>query len=107
MKRGTVRKGGVKMDTDLLMEAGERGIHLLFENETIAEAYRQDADRLREALAGRLEEVHFVIQHILKLRDANAARDYIAGLAPALRHMLVLLYFDLLDSRLRQHPTLH
>ncbi len=48
-----------------------------------------------------------MIQHILKLRDANAARDYIAGLAPALRYMLVLLYFDLLDSRLRQHPTLH
>lgn len=95
------------MDTDLLMEAGERGIHLLFETEAIAEAYRQDADRLREALAGRLEEVHFVIRHVLKLGDANAAREYIAGLAPALRHILVLLYFELLDSRLRQHPTLH
>lgn len=95
------------MDTDLLMEAGERGIHLLFETEAIAEAYRQDADRLRDALAGRLEEVHFVIRHVLKLGDANAAREYIASLAPALRHILILLYFELLDSRLRQHPTLH
>ena len=97
----------MKMDTDLLMETGARGIHLLFETETIAEAYRQDADHLRDALAGRLEEIHFVIRHVIKLRDANAARDYIGGLAPALRYMLVLLYFDLLDSRLRQHPTLH
>jgi len=95
------------MDADLLMETSKRGIHLLFETETIAEAYQQDADRLRDALAGRLDEVHFVIRHVLKLRDANAARAYIAGLAPALRYVLVLLYFELLDSRLRQHPTLH
>jgi hypothetical protein len=95
------------MNTDLLMEAGERGIHLLFETETIAEAYRQDADSLRHALAGRFEEIQFVIRHVLKLGDANAARAYIAGLAPALQHILVLLYFELLDSRLRQEPTLH
>jgi len=95
------------MNTDLLMEVGERGIHLLFETETIAEAYRQDADGLRHALAGRLEEIHFVIRHVMKLGDANAARDYITGLAPSLQYILVLLYFDLLDSRLRQHPTLH
>jgi hypothetical protein len=95
------------MNTDRLMEFGERGIHLLFETETIAEAYRQDADRLRHALAGRLEEVNFVIRHDLKLGDANAAREYIAGLAPALQHILVLLYFELLDSRLRRDPTLH
>jgi hypothetical protein len=95
------------MNTDLLMEAGERGIHLLFETETIAEAYRQDADRLRDALADRLEEIHFVIRHLIKLRDANTAREYIAGLAPALRHILVLLYFELLDTRLRQRPILH
>ena len=95
------------MNTDLLIAAGERGIHLLFETETIAEAYRQDADRLRDALADRLDEIHFVVRHVLNLRDANAARDYIAGLTPALRHILVLLYFELLDSRLRQRATLH
>jgi hypothetical protein len=97
----------MKMDTDRLMETGERGIHLLFDTETIAEAYRQDADRLRDALAGRLEEIHFVVRNVLKLRDANAAREYIASLAPALRHILVLLYFEVLESRLRKHPTLH
>jgi hypothetical protein len=95
------------MNTDMLMEAGERGIHLLFETETISEAFRQDADRLREALTGRTEEIHFVVRHLVKLRDANTAREYIAGLAPSLRHILVLLYFELLDSRLRQRPMLH
>ena len=95
------------MNTDLLMATGARGIHLLFETETIAEAYRQDADRLRDALAGRLEEIHFVVRHVLKLGNATAARDSIAGLAPPLQPILVLLYFELLDSRLRRHPTLH
>lgn len=95
------------MDTDMLMEAGERGIHLLFETETITEAFRQDADRLREALTDRTEEIHFVVRHLVGLRDANRAREYIAGLAPAIRHILVLLYFELLDSRLRHRPTLH
>jgi hypothetical protein len=95
------------MKTDLLLEVSERGIHLLFETETIAEAYRQDADHLRHAVAGRLDEIHFAISHVMKLSDVNAAREYISTLAPALRYILVLLYFEMLDNRLRQHPTLH
>jgi hypothetical protein len=95
------------MNTDLLIATGERGIHLLFETEAIAEAYRQDADQLRDALADRLEEIHFVVRHVSRLRDANAAREYISGLTPALRHILVLLYFEFLDSRLRERATLH
>jgi len=95
------------MDTDRLLEVGERGIHLLFETDTITEAFGQDADALRTQISGRFDEIEFAIRHVLNLPSASQARRYIQDLAPALRYILVLLYFELLDGRLRQDPQLH
>lgn len=95
------------MDPDRVLAIGERGIHLLFETEMIVEAFGQDADVLREAVDGRLEEVHEALRSISGMSSAEDGRRYIAGLEPSVRHVLVLLYFELLDGRLRQHPVLH
>lgn len=95
------------MDTDRVLDAGERGIHLLFETAEITEAFAQDAEALRAALAGREHEIRFAVQHLEDLPDVGAARRYIASLGPPVRHILVLLYFEMLDGRLRDHPVLH
>ena len=52
------------LDTDRLLDVGERGIHLLFDAETIHDAFEQDAERLRLELAGRVAEVHFAIEYV-------------------------------------------
>ncbi len=95
------------MNTDKLLEIGERGIHLLFDRQMISEAFDQDADVLREDIAGRIGEIHGAIQQLVELETPEQGQRFVARLAPSVRHVLVLLYFELLDGRLRQNPTLH
>ena len=95
------------MDTDKLLEIGARGVHLLFETPEIEAAFEQDAERLRTGLAGRHHEVQCAIDALLRLDDVEQGRRLIAGLPAEVRHVLVLLYFDLLDGHLRRAPVWH
>jgi hypothetical protein len=95
------------MDPDRVLAVGERGIHLLFETRMITEAFAQDADALRTAVDGRIEEIHEALRRIQGLPSAADGRRFVAGLDPAVRHILVLLYFELLDGRLRPHRVVH
>jgi len=95
------------VDTERLLESGERGIHLLFDNRTIAEAYAQDPVRLEGWVRSAGEEVEQAILGLLAQPDATAGRAFVAGLPAEPRSMLVLLYFELLDDRLRRRRVLH
>lgn len=95
------------MDTERLLEIGERGIHLLFDSAMINEAFGQDADALRRSLDGRFDEIHFAVAHLADLESVAQGRHFIEGLEPPVRHVVVLLYFELLDGRLRRHRVLH
>lgn len=95
------------MDTDELLEIGARGIHLLFETGEIAQAFAQDADLLRNGLAGRHAEVQSAIDALVQLDDLAAGRRLIGSLRDDIRHVLVLLYFDLLDGHLRRAQVFH
>jgi len=95
------------MDTGRVIEVGMRGIHLLFEDGLIAEAFEQDGRALRRTVKRRLREIEEVVTHLLELPSVAAGRAFIAGLPRELQHVLVLLYFELLHDRLRRRPTLH
>jgi hypothetical protein len=95
------------VDTEKLLDVGVQGIHLLFDRQMISEAFDQDADCLREQIEGRVEEVHGAIQRLVSLETPEEGQRFVACLAPSVRHVLVLLYFELLDGRLRQDATLH
>ena len=95
------------MDTEKLLDVGERGIHLLFDRQMISEAFDQDADCLRADIEGRVEEIHGAIQRLVELPDPEAGHRFLACLPASIRHVLVLLYFELLDGRLKKNPVLH
>ncbi len=95
------------MNSEKLLEIGERGIHLLFDRQMISEAFDQDAELLRDDIAGRLEEIQEAIQALVEFETPEQGQRFVACLAPSVRHVLVLLYFELLDGRLRKNPTLH
>ena len=95
------------MNTERLLDFGERGIHLLFDTSTIAEAFCQDAKHLRQVVDKHLDEIQVAVQHVLELGSAVAGREFIASLERELQHVLVLLYFELLDDRLRRRETRH
>lgn len=96
------------MDTQRLLESGARGVHLLFDTGTIAAAFEQTAEGLRAVVDREIDTIQSAVQHLLQLPDAQKGRDYIAGLPRELQYVIVLLYFELLDGRLRRGPvTLH
>jgi hypothetical protein len=95
------------MNTERLLAYGEQGVHLLFDTRLIHEALRQDPQRLRQVVERRFDEVHGTVQALLALQNADAGRQYVAGLPSELQHVLVLLYFELLDDRLRKRETRH
>ncbi|CAG0960511.1 hypothetical protein MYXO_00727 [Myxococcaceae bacterium] len=94
------------MKPQQLLEVGAKGIHLLFDLEMIEAAFGQDAPELRRTVEGRLEEVHRAVQALLAFDDPEAGRRFVGSLAPEVRHVVVLLYFELLDDRLRASRTL-
>jgi hypothetical protein len=97
-----------RLDAERIFQAGEQGIHLLFEPATIGAAFAEDPERLRATVQERRGELQGVLGALLSLDRAEQARRFIAGLPPELRHVLVVLYFELLERRLlRRGRVLH
>jgi len=95
------------MDTTSLLDLGARGVHLLFANDEIEAAFEQDATALRAEVAGRAAEISSAIDTLMQLEDLHRGRALIDSLDTHVRHVLVLIYFDLLDTHLRQEATRH
>lgn len=96
------------MDAERIFRAGEQGIHLLFEPATIGAAFAEDPERLHAIVVRRRAELHGVLGELLALDHAEQARRFIEALPPELRHVLVMLYFELLERRLlRRGRVLH
>lgn len=95
------------MNTERILDCGERGLHLLFEAEMIHDAFSQDARAVRAVVDDRLDEIHAAVKRLLALPSATQAREFVAGLPADVRHVLVLLYFELLDDRLRRRELRH
>jgi hypothetical protein len=94
------------MDTNRLLDAGERGTHLLFDRNEIEEAFSEAAEDLQGIVGARMEEIHAAVESVVSIPDLGAARRFVASLPPEVRHVLVLLYFELLDSRMRANLRL-
>lgn len=90
------------MQGDGIFQLGERGLHLLFEPATIEAALDQDPRSLRAVVVAHRDELEAVLGEILGLVDTAAARSLIAALPRELRHVLVHLYFEILEGRMRQ-----
>jgi hypothetical protein len=96
------------MDPESLFFAGERGYHLLFDPPTIEAAYAADPAVMRTMVTARRREVEASLASLLACDTAAEARDLIGGLSEECRHVLVLLYFELLEGRVRRHaPVTH
>lgn len=96
----------IRFDTERLLESGARGCHVLFDNEMILKAYTQDTQRLYMTLEERFDEIQESIALLLDM-DAADASHFFDALAPETRSIIVLLYFEILDTRMRQRSTIH
>ena len=89
------------------MAVSERGTHLLFDNETIAEAYAQDPGRLERVILCEGPHLQTVIEDLLRQPTAVEGRQYLDQLSRDVRYILVLVYFELLDGRLLAARVVH
>jgi hypothetical protein len=89
------------MDTNRLLDAGERGTHLLFDHSEIQDAFSEDAGDLQDIVGTRMEEIHAAVESVVSIPDLVAARRFVSSLPREVRHVLVLLYFELLETRVR------
>jgi hypothetical protein len=94
------------MDTNRLLYAGERGTHLLFDRSEIEEAFSDGAEDLQGIVGARMEEIHAAVESVVSIPDLPAARRFVSSLPSEVRQVLVLLYFELLDSRVRANLRL-
>ena len=107
------------MDTEKLLELGARGVHLLFGNDEIEAAFVTFASSLLERVIeeqakgdparaeGVRAEVQSAIDMLMAVDDVDRGRAFIERLDAGIRHVLVLIYFDLLDTHVRRAATLH
>jgi hypothetical protein len=95
------------MDTDRLFDAGERGTHLLFDRTAIQAAFRHDPAAFHDIVRRRISEIRATLRALLDSEGIEAAQKLVAGLDAEVRDVLVVLYFDVLESRLRQDALHH
>ena len=95
------------MDADRLLAASARGTHLLFDNPTIAAAFAQDPARLERVILEEGPHLQTVLEDLLAQPSAVEGRRYLEQLSEDVRHILVLVYFEQLDGRLRAERIVH
>ena len=100
--RTTRPRGSEVLNGEGIFELGERGFHLLFDRGTIAAALDEDPMALQAVVVAHRAELEDVLLELLGISDARTARLLIAGLPNELRHVLVHLYFEILEGRMRR-----
>lgn len=91
----TIEPNSLRQMEDLFTQSA-RGIHLLFDNHTIAKAMKTDEMVAIEDL----EQVQTVMTELISRNSIFEKMDYLRDLEPEKLALLVKAYFRLLDSTL-------
>ncbi|MGH9390424.1 MAG: hypothetical protein ACRD1Z_12475, partial [Vicinamibacteria bacterium] len=69
--------------------------------------FQKDLQELQKFADGRKDEIGSIVNALLALPDAERGREFIESLPREIQHVLVLLYFQVIDRHLAQRqPTL-
>ncbi|NWG13854.1 MAG: hypothetical protein HXY20_10000 [Acidobacteria bacterium] len=93
-----------------ILRAGLRGVHHLFSNQMIRDAFEKTQDGLHLAESGMAEKLKTALAGLLACDDVSSASEYVAGLEPGVRNALIIMYFDFLDQyrlALRRKESVH
>jgi hypothetical protein len=93
---------------EYVISQGLKGHHVLFDNEQIRRAFAKGDMELTSLGVDRVREVRGALREIFELGNTEERRDYIAGLPEEIQHILVFLYFQILEKNiLAQKNKLH
>ena len=85
---------------DYVIAQGLRGNHILFDNETIRRAFEKGSGELTSLGVERVREVREALRDIFSTPGTEDKRDYIQQLPEEVKHILVFLYFQILEKNI-------
>lgn len=89
-----------------ILTQSEHGIHVLFENELIAEVFKENLPEEKFFDVENIREVQDDILKLLHCKTLTEKQDYIASLNEKDRHRIVRAYFYIIENNLRQTQKL-
>lgn len=93
---------------EYVISQGLKGNHILFDNEQIRRAFSKGDLELTSLGVERVHEVRGALHEIFELGNTEERRDYISRLPDEIQHILVFLYFQILEKNiLAQKTKLH
>jgi hypothetical protein len=85
---------------DYVIAQGLQGNHILFDNETIRRAFAKGNGELASLGVERVREVREALRDIFSIPGTEDKRDYIQHLPEEVKHILVFLYFQILEKNI-------
>jgi hypothetical protein len=93
---------------EYIFDLGMKGSHLLFDNQIIREAFQKDREELADLGSEKIGELRSVLRDIFQIPDLEGKREYIAGLPEKIQHVLIFLYFQIVEKNLKlNQPNPH
>lgn len=86
---------------EYILDLGMRGSHLLFDNQIIREAFQKNNEELADLGSERVGELRSVLKEIFQIPDLEGKKEYIADLPEDLQHVLIFLYFQIVEKNLK------
>ncbi len=89
-----------------ILTQSEFGIHVLFENDLIAEVFKQPYTEEEFFEIENIKKVQDDILKLLQFKTLNDKRDFIRSLDEHDRHRIVRAYFYIIENNLRTSQRL-
>jgi hypothetical protein len=91
-----------------ILQAGQKGHHLLFSPEMIRLTYDQNTENLSELFENQLADINRVINESFNYDTLEEKQDFFASQPETLQRALVYGYFQLIEGQIAQEgKTLH
>jgi hypothetical protein len=85
---------------DYIISQGLKGNHILFDNDLIRRAFARGDIALTALGTNRVKEVRDALRDIFSIPSTEDKRDYISHLPEEVQHILVYLYFQILEKNI-------
>jgi len=92
-------KGLLQMEA--LLHHSTRGVHILFDNQTIARILRNPTNQSTLLEVDRLKQVQELLGELIARKTYTAKMAYLEGLEPQRLEILIRTYFNIVENTIR------
>ena len=86
---------------EALLHHSTRGVHILFDNQTIARILRNPTNQSTLLEVDRLKQVQELLGELIARKTYTAKMAYLEGLEPQRLEILIRTYFNIVENTIR------